>query len=305
MCGDCGSTFCPRCVALTGDDDERCAACRLELYFACPDCSERLLASTPICPSCDRLFTRKCPSCGFADIWGAPLDCPQCHNALPAEKRLRPSGRLPRWTGLCRSEPDVRSAANPLTRRLDLAPSVDKSCVPSVMHACSRTNWSVRAVVPRSPSVAPDVRPGFGRTVECSACHQFLCPNCGAAVTKDDVSCDFCGVQFTLACPRCGVEVSTTAETCPSCGLDLSGRCPKCRAPLPDGADACRRVVNRFARMRLDGERRCDHVRRLRRPVHAALPALRGDRQRARHSLPKVRRKARIEKISLAPRLSP
>ena len=87
LCSECGASFCPRCLALTKDEDEQCPGCGLALYFECPDCGEQLLTSTPICPACDRLFARKCPSCGFTDLWGALLTCPQCHNALPAEKQ--------------------------------------------------------------------------------------------------------------------------------------------------------------------------------------------------------------------------
>lgn len=68
------------------------------------------------------------------------------------------------------------------------------------------------------------------------------CPNCGAAVSSDSVSCQFCQSRLaTVACPSCFGVMFMGSKHCPRCGaaavqvsaVNLPARsCPRCRVEM-------------------------------------------------------------------------
>ena len=47
------------------------------------------------------------------------------------------------------------------------------------------------------------------------------CPECGAAMSEDDITCPECGAEFGFYCPECDEELPADAEICPHCGAEL------------------------------------------------------------------------------------
>ena len=233
VCSDCGATFCPRCLALTKDEDEQCPGCGLALYFACPDCGEQLLASTPICPSCDRLFARKCPSCGFTDLWGAPLDLPAVPQCLAGGKAADRAN-----AESCRVAEvviPVQVRCPQCGKRFDPAAGPCPECGQIVCPKCHARLFEDELVChvlrhrgrhPLSQLPGPTLA-RHGR-MSCVPSISLPAMRRGGGRRRDGVrilwrrSLHWPARAAAPKCRRC-------AEACPSCGLDLSGRCPKCQ----------------------------------------------------------------------------
>jgi Zn-finger nucleic acid-binding protein len=70
----------------------------------------------------------------------------------------------------------------------------------------------------------------------------YNCPNCGASVAADSLSCGYCGSAIaTRICPACFGAVSIGMRHCPHCGSEAADpkplktgplRCPRCEANL-------------------------------------------------------------------------
>lgn len=68
------------------------------------------------------------------------------------------------------------------------------------------------------------------------------CPNCGAAVSSEDMQCLFCKSRLaTVACPSCFGMIFSGHRHCPHCGTrverselepDAVRRCPRCRTDM-------------------------------------------------------------------------
>jgi Zn-finger nucleic acid-binding protein len=70
----------------------------------------------------------------------------------------------------------------------------------------------------------------------------FNCPNCGAAVSPDSISCKYCGSPIAgRVCPSCFGSVAVGMKHCPSCGAEVAEsssntattlKCPRCDIEL-------------------------------------------------------------------------
>jgi rubrerythrin len=95
----------------------------------------------------------------------------------------------------------------------------------------------------------------------------FMCPNCGAFISKTATGCGSCGIVFEAddgeaaveegpdTCPMCKAELPAGNVTCPACGFDASLEkdvdghwykdraeifmCPACGAFMSAGANSC------------------------------------------------------------------
>jgi Zn-finger nucleic acid-binding protein len=69
----------------------------------------------------------------------------------------------------------------------------------------------------------------------------FNCPNCGAAVASDSVTCSYCGSPVAVrVCSSCFGAVSVKMKHCPHCGAKVASsrpkktglKCPRCESKL-------------------------------------------------------------------------
>src|SRR5438876_7366724 len=58
------------------------------------------------------------------------------------------------------------------------------------------------------------------------------CPNCGGAVSRDTLKCEYCGAELILAASGFAIRGSTTCFNCGGLVGQGSWFCPKCLAVL-------------------------------------------------------------------------
>jgi Zn-finger nucleic acid-binding protein len=70
------------------------------------------------------------------------------------------------------------------------------------------------------------------------------CPSCGAAISSDSTSCQYCGARLqTVSCPACFGLAFAGSKFCPHCGHELAKpadvrtdlKCPRCRTSTMRG----------------------------------------------------------------------
>ena len=83
----------------------------------------------------------------------------------------------------------------------------------------------------------------------CSECGDKYnpCPNCGADLPADAVTCAACGYEPPQPCQHCGVALpGKNIRFCPECGKSLIKTCPSCNSPITGTPKFCQECGNKL-----------------------------------------------------------